>query len=185
MSAATGQIMADFGRIDVLVTAAAVLSTSPIHEMKEDMWDEVVDVNLKGVFTSCRTVLPFMIAAGRGSIVNLSSVHAYASVPGTGAYAATKGAIISLSRQMAVEYADAGIRVNSVVIGSVDTAMTERHKDLVDKAGITLSPPAGRLGRMAHPREIAKAVGFLAGDASSFVTGSAVTVDGGLLSSLM
>jgi NAD(P)-dependent dehydrogenase (short-subunit alcohol dehydrogenase family) len=174
-----------FGRIDVLVTSAAVLKTGPVHTMEESLWDEVMDINLKGVFLSCRAVLPAMIAAGSGSIVNLSSVHAIATVPGTGAYAATKGAIISFSRQLAIEYADAGIRSNSVVVGSVDTAMSTAHGAAMARDGVVVASHTGRLARMARPDEIAKTVRFLAGEDSSFVTGSAVTVDGGLLSRLM
>lgn len=178
-------IVAETGHVDVLVTSAAILRSAPVHETTEQMWDDVVDTNLKGVFLACRAVLPAMIAAGSGSIINLSSVHAVATVAGTGAYAATKGAIVSLSRQIAVEYADQGIRANSLIIGSVDTAMTDLHKELLERDGILITPPAGRVGRMAQPEEIAKAVRFLAGDDSSFVTGSALTIDGGLLSVLM
>jgi NAD(P)-dependent dehydrogenase (short-subunit alcohol dehydrogenase family) len=182
---AVEDIVAGLGAIEVLVTTAAVLRSAPIHKTTEAMWDEVIGTNLKGVFLSCRAVLPSMIEAGSGSIINLSSVHAVATIPGTGAYAATKGAIVSLSRQMAVEYADDGIRVNSLIVGSVDTAMTDLHKELLSNDGTELTPPKGRIGRMAQPGEIAKAVRFLASSDSSFVTGSALTIDGGLLSVLM
>ncbi len=173
------------GRLDVLVTTAGVLHSAPVHLTTDETWDEIIGTNLTGVFYSCRAALPAMIAAGSGSIVNLSSVHAVATVPGAGAYAASKGAVVSLSRQMAVEYADAGIRVNSLVVGSVDTKMTTRHKALLSRDGVKIVPPPGQIGRMALPDEIAKAVIFLAGNGSSFVTGSAITVDGGLLSVLI
>jgi NAD(P)-dependent dehydrogenase (short-subunit alcohol dehydrogenase family) len=182
---AVAEIAGEFGRIDALVTSAAILRTAPVHEMSEELWDDVVDINLKGVFLACRAVLPHMLEAGSGSIVNLSSVHAVATVPGTGAYAATKGAIVSFSRQMAVEYADNGIRVNSVVIGSVDTEMTVTHKNAIERDRVIVTPPPGMVGRMAQPKEIANAVAFLVGPQSSFMTGSALTVDGGLLSRLM
>jgi NAD(P)-dependent dehydrogenase (short-subunit alcohol dehydrogenase family) len=185
IDAAVEWTVGEFGRIDTLVTSAAILRTSPVHLMTEELWDQVIDINLKGVFLACRAVLPTMIAAGSGSIVNLSSVHAVATVPGTGAYAATKGAIVSFSRQLAVEYADAGIRSNSVVIGSVDTEMTVTHRKAIERDNVVVTTMHGAIGRMAQPEEIAKAVVFLAGDASSFVTGSAMTVDGGLLSRLM
>lgn len=173
------------GRIDVLVTSAAILKTAPLHEMAEELWDEVQEVNLKGVFLCCRAVLPAMMQQGGGSIVNLSSVHAIATVPGTAAYAASKGAIVSLSRQIAVEYADYGIRSNSVVVGSVDTEMSVQHGQQLQRDGVTVTAPGGALGRMARPEEIAAAVAFLAGNDSSFVTGSAMTVDGGLTCRLM
>jgi len=178
-------VLAGYGRIDHLVTSAAVLRTAPLHEMTETVWDEVQSINLKGVFLTARAVLPTMIAQGRGAIVNLSSVHAVATVPGTAAYAATKGAIISLSRQIAVEYADRGIRCNSVVVGSVDTQMSVEHGNQLARDGVAVTPPEGAVGRMAAPVEIARAVGFLVSDDASFVTGSAITVDGGLTSRLM
>lgn len=182
---AVEQLITEHGRVDALITSAAILRTAPLHEMTDELWDAVLETNLSGVFRSCRAVLPAMIAAGSGSIVNLSSVHAVATVPGTGAYAATKGAIIALSRQLAVEYADAGIRSNSVVVGSVDTAMSTQHGEQLARDGVSVSAPAGALGRMAAPEEIARAVAFLVGDDASFVTGSAFTVDGGITSVLM
>lgn len=185
VEAATASVVAQSGSVEVLVTTAAVLRTAPIHETTEELGDELMDVNLKGVFHACRAVLPYMIAASKGSIVNLSSVHAVASIPGTGAYAATKGAIISLSKQLAMEYADHGVRVNAVVVGSVDTAMTDLHRDLIKRAGVVTKPPPGQVGRVARPEEIAAAVRFLVGNESSFITGTAITVDGGLLSRLM
>jgi NAD(P)-dependent dehydrogenase (short-subunit alcohol dehydrogenase family) len=167
------------------VTSAAILRTAPIHETSEELWDEVIGINAKGTFLACRAVLPTMLAAGSGSILNLSSVHAEATIAGTGAYAASKGAIVSLSRQMAVEYADQGVRVNSLIVGSVDTSMSTTHLAAIERDGVVIHPPAGRIGRMAEPDEIAKAARFLLSDDSSFISGSAIRIDGGLLSSLM
>lgn len=174
-----------YGRIDGLVTSAAILRTAPLHRMDDELWEDVIDVNLGGVFRCCRAALPTMIEQRRGSIVNLSSVHAVATVPGTGAYAASKGAIVSLSRQLAVEYADDGIRANSVVIGSVDTKMSDEHGRALARDSVHVEPPKGAVGRMAAPAEIARAVRFLLSDDASFVTGAAMTVDGGLTSRLM
>lgn len=185
VDAAFDQVRAVHGRIDGLVTSAAILRTAPLHRMDDQLWGEVIDVNLGGVFRCCRAVLPLMIEQQRGSIVNLSSVHAVATVPGTGAYAASKGAIVSLSRQLAVEYADDGIRANSVIIGSVDTKMSEEHGRALARDSVRVDPPAGAVGRMAEPAEIATAVRFLLSDDASFVTGAAMTVDGGLTSRLM
>jgi NAD(P)-dependent dehydrogenase (short-subunit alcohol dehydrogenase family) len=182
---ATERLADRHGRVDILVTSAAVLRTGPLHAMSDELWDDVIATNLTGVFRACRAVLPFMIAQRSGSIVNLSSVHAVATVPGTAAYAAAKGGIVSLSRQIAVEYADHGIRSNSVVIGSVDTAMSTLHGEELKRDNVSLKPPSGAVGRMARPEEIARAVSFLSDDAASFVTGAAFTVDGGLTSRLM
>lgn len=185
VEAAFDQVRAAHGRIDGLVTSAAILRTAPLHRMDDQLWGDVIDVNLGGVFRCCRAVLPLMIEQQRGSIVNLSSVHAVATVPGTGAYAASKGAIVSLSRQLAVEYADDGIRANSLIIGSVDTNMSEEHGRALARDSVRVDPPAGAVGRMAQPAEIATAVRFLLSDDASFVTGAAMTVDGGLTSRLM
>jgi NAD(P)-dependent dehydrogenase (short-subunit alcohol dehydrogenase family) len=185
VAAARDDLLSRHGRIDALVTSAAVLRTGPLHELDDATWREVVDINLTGVFLSMRAVLPTMLAQHSGSIVNLSSVHAVATVPGTSAYAATKGAIVSLSREVAVEYADFGIRCNSVVVGSVDTAMSDAHGEQIARDGFRVTPPGGAVGRMAQPEEIAGAVAYLLSPDASFVTGSAMVVDGGLSSRLM
>lgn len=185
VSSAADRLRAEQGRVDTLVTSAAILQTAPLHEMSDQLWADVIATNLTGVFHACRAVLPLMIEQRSGSIVNLSSVHAVATVPGTGAYAATKGGIISLSRQIAVEYADVGIRSNSVIVGSVDTKMSTQHGSQLARDRVSVTPPAGAVGRMARPEEIARTVAFLAGDDASFVSGSAFTVDGGLTSLLM
>jgi meso-butanediol dehydrogenase/(S,S)-butanediol dehydrogenase/diacetyl reductase len=185
VAATRDALLARTGRIDALVTSAAVLRTGPLHELSDDTWEQVIGVNLTGVFLSMRAVLPTMLARGSGAIVNLSSVHALATVPGTAAYAATKGAIVALTREAAVEYADAGIRCNSVVVGSVDTAMSDSHGEQLARDGVRVDPPRGAVGRMARPEEIATAVAYLLGPDASFVTGSAFVVDGGLTSRLM
>lgn len=185
VAAAFAETVAGFGRVTALVTSAAVLRTAPLHEMSLDTWEEVNAINLRGVFLCTRAVLPGMIEAGAGSIVHLSSVHAIATVPGTAAYAATKGAIVSFSRSVAVEYADAGVRCNALVVGSVDTKMSTEHGVQLDRDGVIVTPPSGAVGRMAGPDEIARAARFLVEDGSSFVTGSALVIDGGLSSRLM
>ena len=185
VDAAVGNALDRLGRIDGLVTSAAILRAAPLHETTDELWDEVMAINVKGTFLACRAVLPAMLSAGRGAILNLSSVHAEATIAGTAAYAASKGAIISLSRQLAVEYADYGIRANSLVVGSVDTSMSTTHLAAIERDGVVINPPAGRIGRMAQPEEIARAARFLLTDDASFITGSAIRIDGGLLSSLM
>jgi NAD(P)-dependent dehydrogenase (short-subunit alcohol dehydrogenase family) len=173
-----------FGRIDVLVNNAAILDSHAVHDTPEETWDRVMAVNVKSVFLMSRAVIPQLRAAGGGSIINISSVHAMATVPRLAAYAASKGAVISLSRQMALDYADEGIRVNAVVTGSVDTAMGAEHGAAMARAGI--APPAvtGAVGRAADPEEVAAAVAFLASSQASFITGAPIIVDGGMLARL-
>lgn len=172
------------GSVEALVTTAAILRSEPIHEMSPASWREVIDINLTGVFLTCRLAIRQMLERG-GAILNLSSVHAEATIPGTGAYAASKGAIVSLTRQIAVEYADRGIRANSLVVGSVATEMTQLHARLIQKAGIQVMPPAGVIGQPVDPSRIAAVARFLVSPESAFITGSAIRADGGLLSRLM
>jgi NAD(P)-dependent dehydrogenase (short-subunit alcohol dehydrogenase family) len=186
VQACVDDVIRRFGRIDALVNNAALLECFAVHDTPEDVWDRVLAVNLKGAFLAARACLPHLCNRPHGAgIVNVSSVHALASVPRTAAYAASKGALLSLTRQMAVDYADAGVRVNAVVVGSVDTPMSARHGAEIARDGVTISPPAGRLGRMAAPAEIAAAISFLLSPSASFMSGSSVVVDGGLVSRLM
>ncbi|MFS0911992.1 SDR family NAD(P)-dependent oxidoreductase [Microbacterium sp. 179-I 3D2 NHS] len=182
---ATDEVLRLFGRIDVLVTSAAVLRTAPLHEMSLEIWEETMSINLRGVFLCTRAVLPTMIEHGGGSVVHLSSVHALSTVPGTAAYAASKGAVVSFSREVAVEYADRGVRANSLVVGSVDTAMSTLHGVELARDDVRVHVPAGAIGRMADPDEVAHAVRFLVSDDASFINGSALVIDGGLTARLM
>jgi NAD(P)-dependent dehydrogenase (short-subunit alcohol dehydrogenase family) len=161
-------------------------SAKRLEELSDADWDTTIAVNLTSIFRVCRATLPLLRAAGGGSIVNIASVHAEATVPGVPAYAATKAAVVGLSRQMALDYAVDRIRVNSVLVGSVATRMTLDGLDAAGGAealGLTFAPNA--IARIADPRELATAISFLVSDAASFVTGSAMQVDGGLLSRLL
>lgn len=176
-----------FGGLDAVVNCAGIYPTGKrLEELSDEAWDRTIAVNLTAIFRVCRATLPLLRAAGGGSIVNIASVHAEATVPGVPAYAATKAAVVGLSRQMALDYAVDRIRVNAVLVGSVATRMT---LDGLEAAGgaeaLGLSFEANRIARIANPSEIATAIGFLISDASSFVTGSAMQVDGGLLARLL
>jgi NAD(P)-dependent dehydrogenase (short-subunit alcohol dehydrogenase family) len=165
-------------RVDVLVNNAAAYSTGPLHELSSDAWDGTVRGVLSPVFTCCHAVLPSMIAQGRGSIVNVASVNYRIGAPHHGAYAAAKGGIVSLTRQLAVEYGPAGIRCNSVSPGSVHTEKTGTKTGTT--TGMETGTDAYPLRRFARVAEVAAAVLFLASDAASFITGVDLPVDGGL-----
>lgn len=176
-----------FGSIDVLHNNAGIQRYGSITETKEEVWDEVMAVNLKGVYLCSRFCIPYIQKRGGGSIIHTASVQGLASQRSVAAYAASKGAVLALTRSMAVDYAESNIRVNCICPGSVDTPM------LHWAAGILTDDPEaaihewGRMhpiGRVARPAEVAQLALFLASDRASFITGAALTVDGGLLAAL-
>jgi NAD(P)-dependent dehydrogenase (short-subunit alcohol dehydrogenase family) len=184
VDAAVAEVAATLGRIDVLVNNAGILDVHSVHDTPEETWDRVMAVNVKSVYLMSRAVLPHLRAAGGGSIVNISSVHAIATFPRLAAYAASKGAVLSLTRQMALDYAADGIRVNAVIVGGVDTDMSTTHGALLAEQGIARSNPDEAIGRAAAPAEVAQAVAFLASPQSSFLTGAPLVADGGMLARL-
>lgn len=176
---ATAEAVSQFGRLDVLVNNAGIGSSSfQIHEEPVELWDRTIDVNLKGVFLGARTAIPAMLETGGGSIINISSQLGIVGVPYNGsAYQASKGGVRIFTKAAALQYADRGIRVNSVHPGPIVTEMTRAGRDDPDRLSIMLARiPMGRYG---EPEEVANAVLYLASDESSFVTGSEVVVDGG------
>jgi NAD(P)-dependent dehydrogenase (short-subunit alcohol dehydrogenase family) len=187
VQAAVAMASERFGGLDAVVNCAGIYPTGKrLEELSDEDWDRTIAINLTAIFRICRATLPLLRAAGGGSVVNIASVHADATVPGVPAYAATKAAVVGLSRQMALDYAVDRIRVNAVLVGSVATRMT---LDGLEAAGgaeaLDLSFEPNRIARIANPSEIASAIGFLISDASSFVTGSSMQVDGGLLARLL
>jgi NAD(P)-dependent dehydrogenase (short-subunit alcohol dehydrogenase family) len=187
VQAAVAAAVAALGGLDAVVNCAGIYATGKrLEDVSDAEWDGTIAVNLTAMFRVCRATLPLLRAAGGGSIVNIASVHAESTVPGVPAYAASKAAIVGLSRQMALDYAVDRIRVNSVLVGSVATRMT---LDGLEEAGgaeaIGLSFDDNKIARIANPREIATAIGFLLSDAASFVTGSALLADGGLTARLL
>ena len=176
-----------FGGLDGVVNCAGIYATGKrLEDVTDFEWEQTIAVNLTAIFRVCRATLPLLRAAGGGGIVNIASVHALSTVPGVPAYATSKAAIVGLSRQMALDYAVDRIRVNSVLVGSVATRMT---LDGLEEAGgaeaLGLSFEDNKVARIAAPREIATAIGFLLSDAASFVTGSALLADGGLTARLL
>jgi len=175
--AIVAEVEVRLGRLDVLVNAAGVSPTFTGAELvSDDEWAQVVAVNLTGTFTCCREAARMMLAAGRGSIINLSSIHAASGFGKLAAYSASKGAVEALTRALAVEWAPRGVRVNAVAPGYFATLMSEGL--LASRWGerIVAEIPIGRVGK---PEELVEAVLLLAGEGSCYMTGSVLTVDGG------
>lgn len=171
-----------FGTIDVLLNVAGIAHESPAHQLQLADWHRILDVNLMGTFLCSKHVLPGMLELGRGAIVNISSVQALFGFPGYPHYAASKGGMISMTRQMAREYASAGIRVNAIAPGTVDTPMNEGVLARVpDPAALRAAWDAMHpLGRIGQPLDVAQGALFLASDESSWITGQCLSIDGGV-----
>ena len=182
------QTIAAFGGVDVLFNNAGIQppdSYKNAEDLTEEVWDRVMDVNVKGCFLLCKYAIPEMRKRGGGVIVNNASVQGLQSQKLVPAYAASKGAVLSLTRNLALDYAEENIRVVAVCPGSVDTPMLRATAALnsPDHSDAVLSEwgrkhPLGRIGR---PEEIAEVVVFLASDKASFITGEYVCIDGGLM----
>jgi NAD(P)-dependent dehydrogenase (short-subunit alcohol dehydrogenase family) len=178
-----------YGGVDVLINSAGVQRYGTVVETEEEVWDEVLDVNLKGIYLASKHAIPEMRKRGGGAIVNLSSVQAFASQKGVAAYTASKGGINALTRAMALDHAEENIRVNAVCPASVDTPMLRWAADLFkgEKSVEETVADWGKmhpLGRVARPPEVAEVIAFLASESASFVTGGDYKVDGGLLAAL-
>ena len=172
------------GRLDIVYNNAGVGAAGSVAEATEENWDRCFDVNVKGTFLTSRAAIPHLQAAGGGSIVNQASVAALVGIQGFAAYCAAKGAVVSLTRSMAVDLAPMGIRVNVLCPGTVYTPlmaplMLERGQGDLGR-GLALTAAKYPIGRIGEPSEIARAALFLASSEASFVTGSVFTVDGGM-----
>lgn len=169
------------GRLDVLVNNAAIaIGGMPVYEMTDDQWQRLIAVNLTSVFRGCKYALPEMIRQKRGSIINMASAQAHVGIDGWTAYAGAKGAVISMTRQMAVEFGPHNVRVNSISPGTINTPMNkkviEESSDNRMRTWVKMHP----IGRIGEPAEVAEAAVYLASDAAGFTTGIDLRVDGGL-----
>ena len=183
VSSAVTKAVTHFGRLTSLVNAAGILRQGRVDAMLEGDWNDLMNVNVKGVFLACKYAVPALKAAGGGSIVNLSSVSAFVGSDGSFAYTASKGAVLSLTYGIAQELGPHGIRVNAICPGWVDAGFT--HQAMRDASDPSLLETQARdahvLGRMATPGEIADAAVFLTSSKASFITGTALNVDGGFM----
>ena len=167
-----------YGKLNVLVNNAGItLGTMGIEEMSEDQWDQMMDVNVKGVFLGTKQAIPAMRQAGGGSIINISSTAGLVGIGRTAAYTASKGAVRLFTKATAIQHAKDGIRCNSVHPGPVNTPFLEEMLNNPEALAARLARVP--LGRLAEPDDIAYGVLFLASDESSFMTGSELVIDGG------
>lgn len=174
-----------YGRIDVLVNNAGVGVYKPVLEASSEDWDHCLSVNLKGVFLCSKYVIPHMQGLGKGAIVNISSVHSHATVNGVAPYAASKGGITALTRNMAIDYGPT-IRVNSIAPGWVLTPLIQGIFDSYDDPEAQQKAVEERqvMKRIGRPEDVGHAAAFLASDDADFVTGAQLFVDGGLTAQL-
>ena len=170
------EVLARFGRLDILVNNAGVTRDGLMPMMKEADWDAVLDTNLKGAFHCMKAVYRPMMKQKYGRIVNLSSIVGLRGNAGQANYAASKAGLIGLTKSMAKELAARNVTVNAVAPGFIDTDMTAALPEKAREAMLTTIP----MGRLGQAEDVAKAVAFFAGDASAYVTGQVLCVDGGM-----
>lgn len=168
-----------FGRIDILVNNAGVIARKSLLETTEEEWDEMMAVNLKGVFLCCKEVVPVMIKQGKGKIINIAAVTGQIGIRYRGAYGASKAGVINLTATMALELAPHNINVNAISPGWIETHLVTPLTASPEMAEtIRKSIPSGRVGQ---PEDVASTAVFLASDESDYIQGSVIVVDGGLL----
>jgi 3-oxoacyl-[acyl-carrier protein] reductase len=171
------EILREQGKIDILVNNAGITRDGLLMKMSEEDWDNVLDINVKSCFNTCRAVARAMLKARSGKIINISSVVGLVGNPGQVNYAASKGAMIAMTKAMALEFASRNIQVNCIAPGFIETQMTDLLTQ-EQKGSILARIPLGRMGKT---EEVADAALFLASSLSSYITGQVLTVDGGMV----
>jgi len=185
--AAVEDAVARWGGLDIICNNAGIQPTSsylPVHELSEEMWDAILDVNLKSTYFMSHYGIPHLKERGGGTIINTASVQGMASANHVSAYAASKGGLISLTRQLALDYGVDNIRVLGVAPGTIDTGMARLYQTYTEEELAAMHEDWAKrhpIGRYGEPNEIAQVVMFLASDYASFMTGETVCVDGGLM----
>lgn len=184
MKAVLEETVSRYGSLDVLVNNAGISSVGNVEETNEEEFARLLRVNVEGVFYGCKHAVPLMVRQGRGSLINIGSVAGLVGIERRFAYSATKGAVVALTRQLAIDYATTGLRVNCICPGTVYTPFVEGylHKNHAHEIEATLAKLNARqpVGRMGRPDEIASMAVYLASDEAVFLTGSVLTIDGGL-----
>ena len=171
----------EFGGLDILVNNAGILIEGSVEETTDETWDLILDVNLKGLFRGCRSVIPEMRQRGGGVIVNVASIDALSGAIRHLAYSTSKGGVTALTRSLATDHARDGIRVNAICPGTIETPMVEKmFQDSGDSvAAREISIAKHPLGRLGIAEEVASVIAFLCSSDASFVTGQSISVDGG------
>lgn len=171
------EVVKYFGRIDILVNNAGITKDNLLIRMKEEDWDAVININLKGTFNCCKSVVKLMMKQKSGKIVNVASVVGLMGNAGQGNYAASKAGIIGFTKSLARELASRNINVNAIAPGFIATAMTDQLPETAKENLIKQIP----LQRLGQPEDVADLVGFLVSDKAAYITGQSIAVDGGMV----